>query len=48
MIELFFGAIIALLANSQYSFDDCKSTKFEGKQCKLQKAMHDLGQKSKR
>jgi hypothetical protein len=48
MIELFFGALLALLANSQYSFEDCKAEKFKGKQCKVQKAMFDLGNKSKK
>lgn len=45
MLEIFFGALVALLANSQYSYDDCKLSKFEGKQCKVQKFFHSKSKK---
>ena len=48
MIEILFGALIALLANGQYSFEDCKAENFKGKQCKVAKVMFEAGQKSKK
>lgn len=45
MITLIFGALVALQVQSTVSFENCKKSNFEGKQCAYTKSVVKLGKK---